>query len=100
MDSLNKEIECENMKEQTLVAQRLVYHHVKQVDEILDVPTTNKLIASATNARQKYETYLELQRQQKKSAIEQRKRKSTIEESDEIKKKREKASSSRKIMKL
>ena len=96
--SVNKEVECENMKEKTLVSQRLIYDHVKQVDGVLNVPITNKLLVSAASARQKFETYLELQRQQKKSALEQRKRKSTLEEIEEIKK-REK-SKLRRIMKV
>ena len=50
------------------------------MDKVLNVPITNKLLVSAASARQKYETYLELQRQQEKSALKQRKRKSTFEE--------------------
>ena len=49
------------------------------MDGVLNVPITNKLLVSAASARQKYETYLELQRQQEKSALKQRKRKSTFE---------------------
>lgn len=89
--SVNKEVECENMKEKTLVAQRLVYDHIKQVDGVLNVHITNQLIVSAANARQKYQTYLDLQRQQKLSATEERKRKSTLEEIEEIKKRKKQA---------
>lgn len=42
---------------------------------------------SAANARQKYETFLEVQRQQKKSETQQRKRKCTLEEIEGIKEK-------------
>ncbi|MCG8096010.1 MAG: hypothetical protein JAZ17_20725, partial [Candidatus Thiodiazotropha endolucinida] len=91
MLTVNKEVECENMKEKTLVAQRLVYDHIKQVDGVLNVHITNQLIVSAANARQKYQTYLDLQRQQKLSATEERKRKSTIEEIEEIKKRKKQA---------
>ena len=89
--SVNKEVECENMKAKTVVAQRLVYDHVKQVDGVLNVHISNKLIMSCANARLKYEAYLEEQRQQKKSESEKRKRKCTLEEIVKVKKRKKRA---------
>lgn len=67
--SVNEEVECENMKEESVVAQRIVYDHVKNVNGVLNVHMSNQLLVGAANARQKYETYLDKQRQQKKLRV-------------------------------
>ena len=58
--SVNKQVECENMQVKTLVSQRLIYDHAKQVNGVLNVPITKKLLVSAASARQKYESYIKL----------------------------------------
>ena len=69
--SVNKEVECENMKEQTLVAQRLVYDHIKQVDGVLNVPISNKHIVMLGRSMRLILNY----KGSKNSNIKQRKRK-------------------------
>ena len=64
--SVNKEVEVENLRHQSLVAQRIICDFVKQTGRILNVPITNQLLVNDAWARQKYETYLESERQEKK----------------------------------
>ena len=86
--SVNKEIEVENLKDQNLVAQRLVCDHVKVEGGVLNVAITKPLMVSVAMARNRYEHYLEEQRQTKKSAEQNRKRKRVLEELDDIKAKK------------
>ena len=85
--SVNKEVEVENLRDQTLVAQRLVCDQVVQAGGVTKVPITNALLVSAAMARQRYESYLE-EEKQKKTADEQRKRKNILEEVAVIKKRK------------
>jgi len=48
--SVNKELEVENLSNQSHVAQRLVCDHVKAVDGILNVPITQALLTSCASA--------------------------------------------------
>ena len=57
--SINKQVEVENLKEQSLVAQRLLCDHVKTVGGVSNVTINNKLLVSSAMARQKYELYLQ-----------------------------------------
>lgn len=88
--SVNKEVEVENLKCQSLVAQRLVCDYVKSVGGVLKVNITPKLLQSASAARQKYETYLSGEREKKKTQQEQRKRKATLDSIEELKDKKKK----------
>ena len=72
--SVNKELEVENLSNQSLVAQRIVCDHINAVDGILNVPITQSLLTSCASARKRYERYLDQQRQNKKSEEENRKR--------------------------
>ena len=63
--SVNKEIEVENLHEHSLVAQRIICDHLKAVGGVLNVPITKKLLAAAASSRQKYEKYLQDQRDKK-----------------------------------
>ena len=70
--SINKEIEVENLHEQSVVGQRVVYDHVHSVGGILKVELTNGLLVSAGSARQRYHAYLDEQnaaRQNEESKI-------------------------------
>ena len=78
----------ENLKCQSLVAQRLVCDYVKSVGGVLKVNITPKLLQSASAARQKYETYLSGEREKKKTQQEQRKRKATLDSIEELKDKK------------
>jgi ribosomal protein S8 len=86
--SVNKEIEIENMKGQTLVAQRIICDHVKHAGGILGVDLTKDLLLSARMSRHRYEAYLEDERRKKKTLQERNKRKCVIEEIEEIKHKK------------
>lgn len=86
--STNKEIEVENLSHRSLTAQRIVCDYVYKAGGVLNVPVTNKMMVAAASARQKYEAYLESEREKKKSAEQTRKRKSTLEEIEEAKKKK------------
>lgn len=84
--SVNKEVEVEHMKAESLVAQRLICDHIRAVGGVLNVPVTKKLLVSASMARQKYEGFLQDERKKKKTEQEQAKRKHVLEELEELKK--------------
>lgn len=86
--SVNKEIECENLQQQSIIAQRIICDHVRQVGGLDKVDITNQLLVSAASARKKYEAFLEQQRQKTKTEKEQRKRKCVLEEIEELKKRK------------
>jgi len=77
--SVNKEVEVENMKHETVVAQRLICDYVRSVGGIQNVDINKQLLTSVKGARQKYEVYLEKDRHQAKTAAELGKRKHIIE---------------------
>lgn len=85
--SINKEMEVENLKEHTIIAERLVCDHVRNVE------LSKPLLLSVKLSRQRYERYLEDERTKKKTQQEQSKRKSLLEEIDEIKKKKRRVDS-------
>ena len=60
--SVNKELEVENLANQSLVAQCLVCDHINAVGGILNVSIAQPLLASCSAARKCYERYLEQQR--------------------------------------
>ena len=86
--SVNKELEIENLADQSLVAQRLVCDYINAVGGILNVPITQPLLTSCSAARKRYKRYLEQQRQNKKSKEASRKRKSFLDEVEELKEKK------------
>ena len=90
--SVNKELEVENLANQSLVAQRLVCDHINAVDGILNVSITQPLLTSCSAARKHYERYLEQQRQNNKSEEGSRKRKSLLTEIEELKEKKRRTS--------
>ena len=61
--SVDKELEVENLANQSLVAQCLVCDHINAVGGILNVSITQPLLTSCSAARKRYERYLEQQRQ-------------------------------------
>lgn len=86
--SVNKELEIENLANQSLMAQRLVCDHLNAVGGVLNVPLTQPLLTSCAGARKRYERYLDQQRQNKKSEEGSRKRKSLLDEIEELKEKK------------
>ena len=89
---MNKELEVENLANQSLVAQHLVCDHINAVGGILNVSIAQPLLASCSAARKRYERYLEQQRQYKKSEEGSRKRKSLLTEIEELKEKKRRTS--------
>ena len=63
--SVNKEVEVENLKEHTLVAERIVCDHVNSVGGVLKVELSKPLLLSVKMSRQRYEKYLDQERQKK-----------------------------------
>ena len=61
--SVNKEVEVENLKEHTLVAERIVCDHVNSVGGVLKVELSKPLLLSVKMSRQRYEKYLDQERQ-------------------------------------
>ena len=90
--SVNKELEVENLANQSLVAQRLVCDHINAVGGIFNVSITQPLLTSCSAARKRYERYLEQQRQKNKSEEGSRKRKSLLIEIEELKEKKRRTS--------
>ena len=56
---MNKELEVENLANQSLVAQRLVCDHINAVGGILNVSIVEPLVVSCSAARKRYERCLE-----------------------------------------
>lgn len=87
--SVNKEVEVENLKEWSLVVQRLIIDHIRAVGGVRKVQITKELLISAAGARQKYCAYLDEQKRERSRKTLAMKRKSLMEELDELKKKEE-----------
>ena len=90
--SVNKELEVENLANQSLVAQRLMCDHINAVGGIFNVSITQPLLTSCSAARKRYERYLEQQRQNNQSEEGSRKRKSLLTEIEELKEKKRRTS--------
>lgn len=86
--SVNKEVMVENLKEHSLIAQRIIHDHVNHVGGLLNIAYTKELLLSAASARQKYHMYLDEQRRQKQDELRAQKRKGLMEEITEIKAKK------------
>jgi len=86
--SINKQVESDNLKEDTFRARRVICDHVNAVGGIFNVDVANKqLQVSAAGARQKYLAHLEDQKKQKTQEA-SRKRKLVSDEVDELKSKK------------
>ena len=89
---MNKELEVENLANQSLVGQHLVCDHIIAVGGILNISIAQPLLASCSAARKRCERYLEQQRQNKKSEEGSQKRKSFLTEVEELKEKQRRTS--------
>ena len=86
--SINKEVESDNLKQETYWARRVICDHVNAVGGIFGVDVANKqLQVSAAGARQKYLAHLEGQKKQKTQQA-SRKRKLVSDEVEELKSKK------------
>ena len=76
------------MKQQTLIAHRVICDHVTNVEGILNVDLNKDLLLSTRMSWQRYDAFLEQERQNRTSQLEQKKRKCLLKEIEEIKKKK------------
>ncbi|KAL1379387.1 hypothetical protein pipiens_014936 [Culex pipiens pipiens] len=81
--SINEECLIENLKEHSLVAQRMVYDSVQVSGGVLKVEITKSLVQHARNANARYKEALEIQRQQESAELQEQTRKR--EANDQIK---------------
>ncbi|KAG8179991.1 hypothetical protein JTE90_007959 [Oedothorax gibbosus] len=86
--SINKNLLIENLKNETVVAKRVIDDHLKFIGGLKEVVITNELVISAAGARQKYMAYLDHQKTQMKVKVCGEKRKLMAETVDELKKKK------------
>ncbi|XP_030585845.1 uncharacterized protein LOC115780670 [Archocentrus centrarchus] len=73
--SVNKEVMVENLKEHSLIAQRIIIDHVNHIGGLLNIVYTKELLLSAAAARQKYHIYLDEQKRLKHDEQKAQKRK-------------------------
>ncbi|KAK5874614.1 hypothetical protein PBY51_019545 [Eleginops maclovinus] len=86
--SVNKEVMVENLKEHSLIAQRVIHDHVLIIGGLHNVGYSKELFLSASAARQKYHMYLDEERRQKQDQQKALKRKTLMEEVSEMKAKK------------
>ena len=86
--SINKGLLVDNLSENSICAQRLVFDYVQSCGGLLNVPITREVILAAQSGRMKYTQYLE---EKKKGQIESeatRKRKLCLDEIRQLESKR------------
>lgn len=86
--SVNRQIETENMIEQTVVSERLVCDHLKGIGGLKNIEVTKEMLTYCSSARQKYSLYLDSKREEKLNAEKLAKRKHVLDTIDELKTKR------------
>lgn len=87
--SVNRQVEVENLKQESIVSQRIIIDHVRSVGGILKVDITKGLLLSAASAKQKYNYYLAEQKNKNESKM-TKKRKEIIHEEINLLKKQKK----------
>ncbi|KAF1376045.1 hypothetical protein PFLUV_G00226500 [Perca fluviatilis] len=86
--SVNKEIEADNMKEDTVVAQRMICDYVSVCGGVLKVPLTKELLAAAASARSQYRLHLDQEKRKHASNAQREKRKVAEDHLEQLKKKK------------
>ncbi|TKS80447.1 hypothetical protein D9C73_013320 [Collichthys lucidus] len=86
--SVNKEVETDNMHEETMVAHRLVCDYVDLHGGVTKVPLTKELLVSVGAARSRYRVFLDQQRARKEGEARTQKRKLAEDYLTDLKKKR------------
>nr|XP_033478456.1 uncharacterized protein LOC117254354 [Epinephelus lanceolatus] len=86
--SVNKEVEADNMQEDTVVAQRMICDYVSVCGGVLKVPLTKELLAAAASARSQYRLHLDQEKRKKESDTRREKRKVAEEYLEQLKKKK------------
>lgn len=88
--SINKYIVVTNMRERTVVAQRVIVDHLHHVGGVGNVTMTKELLHSASCARQRYHAFLDDEKKKKELGQQALKRKAAQDELDQLKTKRKK----------
>ncbi|KAJ8393827.1 hypothetical protein AAFF_G00055560 [Aldrovandia affinis] len=83
--SVNKNITVANMKERTLIAQRVIVDHLHHVGGVANVGMTKELLQSAGCARQRYHVYLNEEKKKREHTQQTQKRKVVQDEVDQLK---------------
>ncbi|XP_028301021.1 uncharacterized protein LOC114462415 [Gouania willdenowi] len=86
--SINKEVESDNLKEDTVVTRRLVCDYIIQHGGVTQVPLSKQLLASVARARTRYRIHLETNRKNKEAKDQALKRKEAEDCLQELKVKR------------
>ena len=73
--SVNSDMEVENLKEENLVAMKMVHSELQTSPNIVDYPITPELMRSCKGTRQHYQQHLEDQKKKEVETNKQRKRK-------------------------
>lgn len=87
--SVNREVERDNLSEESHTAERTICDHVASVGGVLNMELSNALLMSASSARQRYHAYLDDQKKAKESEAQQQKRKHMVDELEDLKKKKQ-----------
>ena len=72
--SVNKYLVVDNMREKTVIAQRIVHDHIQSHGGVLEVPMEPELLKAAQAGRQRYMMYLEEEKERKATDEMNRKR--------------------------
>jgi len=87
--SVNKQIESDNLAEDTFVAKRIICDHVTSVGGLQSIDASDKhLLLAASSARQKYLSYMEDEKKKKECSGRGQKHKLLKDEIDELQKKK------------
>ena len=82
---VNENLMVENLKESSLIAQRIIYDHVKSKElnpETIDI--TKHLVVGVRSAKQKYTAHLEEQKKTKKLSDKEKRQKALQDDIDEV----------------
>ena len=85
--SVNRQVEKGNVSEGMHVALRCICDYLLYAGGILEVTMTKELLSSPPGARQRYNRYLEEQRQKKAQDVVRQERRSAMEDIDVLRKK-------------
>lgn len=86
--SINKEVEFDNIQEDTVVTRRLVCDYSMQHGGVTQVPLTKELLASVAAARARYRVHLDTERKKRGAEAQALKRKGAEDQLQELRGKR------------
>lgn len=87
--SVNKEVEADNMQEDTVDAQRMICDYVSVCGGgVLKVPLTKEILAAAASARSQYRLHLDQEKRKQESNAQREKRKAAEDLLEQLKKRK------------